>query len=120
MSSQTIPPSRKALWIAMSELWLDNELGDSDIDLIADAVRASRLGEAELDAIFAYELAPFLGPNHLSVAGEWAGFDPDWVCEEAAKRYGRPRWRDRIAARLGITTFGARPEWERVKERVFG
>jgi hypothetical protein len=29
--------------------------------------------------ILDYELAPVLGPNLLDIAGEWAGFDDDWL-----------------------------------------
>ena len=110
---------RKRLWIVMSDLWLDQELTKRDLDYIAQAVRDSGLSTAELDKIFELELAPFLGLNHLTPLGVWTGFNPDWVCEKAQERFSKYRLRDRIFARLGITTYAARPSWERVKTIAF-
>ena len=116
-------PSRESLWIAMSDLWLDTELSDAQVDAIADAVRESGLGRAELEDVFELELAPVLGGNHRAVAGEWAGFDPEMVCEQARRRVGRraplTRLLSRLMARLGVTTSAARPTWTKVLERAF-
>ncbi|MEM1368397.1 MAG: hypothetical protein AAGG02_10335 [Cyanobacteria bacterium P01_H01_bin.15] len=111
--------SRQELWIAMSALWLDTELVDERIKEIAVEVRASGLSSRELEEVFELELAPILGWNCLVVAGEWAGFDPDWVCERAAAQRGKRRIRDRILAAIGGTTFAARPTWLKVKQAAF-
>lgn len=111
--------TREQLWIAMSDLWLDQDLQDYQLQSIASVVRESGLSEDELDKIFELELAPFLGMNNLTPAGEWAGFDEAWVCEQARKRHTKYRLRDRIGATLGITTYAARPSWNRVKAMVF-
>ena len=63
--------SRRQLWIAMSNLWLDTELTDEGLKWIVSAVRDSGLDRDELEVIFRHELAPFLGSNQRSVAGEW-------------------------------------------------
>ncbi len=112
--------TRKQLWIAMSDLWLDQDLEAYQLQSIADVVRESGLDEPELDKIFALELAPFLGANHLTATGVWDGFDRQWVCQQARIRYTRYRWRDRVSAALGITTYAARPYWNRVKAMAFG
>jgi hypothetical protein len=77
---------RKPLWTALSELWLDTELDPADIQRIADAVIESGYSEAELNAIYLYEVAPVVSANLLSVAGEWAGFDEEWLHAKARKR----------------------------------
>jgi hypothetical protein len=110
---------RKKIWIAMSSLWLDTELDELEIEHIANRIKAFGLSEKEVDDIFEYELAPFLGPNHLTVAGEWAMFDEEWVCEEAAKRTGKRCFWAWLMAKIGITTYAARPAWNKVKKAVF-
>ncbi len=103
----------------MSNLWLDTELTDAAIAEIAAVVCDSGLDREELEDVFRHELAPFLGPNLRSVAGEWGGFDAEWVCSEAQKRFETRRLVDRVASAVGLTTSAARPAWERVLERAF-
>ena len=114
---------RDRLWVAMSDLWLDDELDEERLSQIAEVVRDSGLGPGELEEVFALELAPFLGANQRTVAGAWSGFDPQWVCAEArrqrAARRAPRRLFERLRARLGLTTHAARPAWERVKEIAF-
>ena len=110
---------RERLWIAMSDLWLDTDLDESQLTSIAQVVREVRPTEAQLDEIFALELAPFLGWNNLSVAGVWSGFDPEWVCSEARRQARKSSFLPRILAKLGVTTYAAKPSFERVKEIAF-
>ncbi len=110
---------RRQLWIAMSNLWLDTALSESDVRDIAATVRESGLSREELEVVFCDELAPFLGPNLLSPAGVWQGFDPDWVCNEAAKRYSRRCFWDHLLRSSGLMTHAARPAWNRVLSAAF-
>ena len=110
---------RREVWVALSDLWLDTELEDRDLDRIADVVRRADITPRELHRIVRYELAPFLGWNHLSVAGEWAGFDPEWVCEEAAKRMGAPSLRTRVLVATGVMTFAVGRTYREVAQRAF-
>ena len=87
----------------------------NDDDLESDLRRKCN----RLDDIFEYELAPFLGSNHLTVAGEWAMFDEKWVCEEAEKKKGRKKFWDWLMAKTGFTTYAARPAWNKVKKVAF-
>lgn len=103
----------------MSDLWLDSELDPARLREIADVVRESGLGRAELEDVFALELAPFLGSNQRVVAGEWAGFDPEWVCAQARALREQPRFKHRLLAWLRVSTHAARPAWKRVKALAF-
>ena len=74
----------------MSELFLD-----TDVRLhyawVAQVAAASVFSLDELEAIFRDEVAPVLEPNLMSIAGEWAGFNEDWlvaaITAGAGKRY---------------------------------
>lgn len=72
---------RHALWDALSELWLDNELQPRDIERIAGVIAASSYTLAQVHAIHDVEVAPVVSGNLTLVAGEWAAFDPAWLRE---------------------------------------
>ncbi len=117
-----LPPDvrREDLWCALSDLWLDTELSDERLRELAEIVRQSGLRGRALEDVFELELAPILGGNHHSPAGEWEGFDPEWLCTRARALEGKRRVRHRVAAWLGLTTYAARPAWNRVKQLAFG
>jgi hypothetical protein len=71
--------SREEVWLALSELWLDNQLDEPDHRRIAAVLQASELPLAELQAIYLVEVAPLLWLNHWGTAGVWSGFDPAWL-----------------------------------------
>lgn len=80
---------RRPVWRALSELWLDTELRETDRMRLAEVLANSAFDERELRAIHEGEVAPALAANLDSVAGEWGGFDPKWLeerCAEAAER----------------------------------
>lgn len=72
---------------AASELFLDTEVRGSIPGIAAEA-RASGLPWAALDELFQQRLVPALVANLYSVAGEWAGFEPQWLAQ-ALERGGR-------------------------------
>jgi hypothetical protein len=71
--------SRRPVWIALSELFLDTTLDSADIDRIAKTLAGSRYSLGELDRILLWEVYPACHRNLWSIAGEWAGFDPGWL-----------------------------------------
>ncbi|MFT3911365.1 MAG: hypothetical protein QM737_18225 [Ferruginibacter sp.] len=73
---------RKPIWIALSEFYLDTELQDSDLRRIAFTILDSPYSLDEVKTINKYEVFPILQANLLSPAGEWAGFDKDWLVEK--------------------------------------
>ena len=74
MKPRTLTPRYRA-WIALSELYLDQELTDGDIARLAERLHATGYTIAQLRRIDEREVAPVLAGNLLSVAGTWAGFD---------------------------------------------
>lgn len=77
--------ARMPLWEALSFLWLDTEVTESDLDWIARVMAESGLTIEELWRVYSYEVAPVVSVNVYSVAGEWAGFSPDWLRTEIVR-----------------------------------
>jgi len=107
---------RKPVWAALSELWLDTELEDDDLQRIAGVMKRSEYSINELRDIYLFEVAPVVFPNLLTVAGEWAGFDEEWLFAETTKRARRRRLCLRAMVRLGIgkllMTFATERHWD--------
>ena len=90
--------TRKPLWVALSNLFLDTELDEKNLVYIAKKMHKSPYSLNEIDDILMLEVFPVCIANLHSVAGEWAGFDENWLEETiiAAKRPNRFRqWRNR-------------------------
>lgn len=67
------------VWVALSDLFLDNEQQPEDYRRIAGILKTSGLPADELRRILAEEIAPAFGPNLLSVAGQWGMWHEDDV-----------------------------------------
>lgn len=65
---------RKAVWEALSDLYLDTELQEYDFTSIASRIIESPYTINEIKEIDKYEIFPVLFSNLLTPAGEWAGF----------------------------------------------
>ncbi len=91
---------RFPVWDALSEFFLDTALQPADYEHIAKVLAASSYTEDEIEHILTDEVCPACRVNMLSPAGEWIGFDPDWLKKEAGKRFGkRPKFRSLIMLR---------------------
>ena len=73
---------RRPVWDALSRFFLDTELDDADRRQIAETIVASGYTSSEIQMILWNEIYPVLRLNLLSPAGEWAGFDLDWLQEQ--------------------------------------
>jgi hypothetical protein len=75
---------RKPVWVAFSDLFLDTDVtliyGD-----IAQVCADSEYSAAELKEILFEEVAPVVSGNLMSIAGEWAGFNEDWLVKQITK-----------------------------------
>jgi len=52
------------------------------LERIAQVMAVSGLPIEELRRIYVAEVAPGASANLLQVAGEWAGFDEEWLCQQ--------------------------------------
>lgn len=109
---------RKPVWTAFSEFWLDTELEDSDLKRIARVAADSGYSLAELRDIYLYEVAPVVSVNLLAVAGEWSGFDEEWLHAEARKRAEqRSSWLRFwvfVGIGRGMMTWATERHWDRI------
>lgn len=109
---------RKPVWTAFSELWLDTELDDMDVQRIARIAAASGYTVAELRDIYLYEVAPVVSPNLWTAVGVWAGFEEHWLHAEARKRAEhRSLWlRFWVFVRIGraLMTHATERHWLRI------
>lgn len=80
---------RAPVWLALSELWLDTELAENDFAHLARVLAHSPYSLAQIKSIHDAEVAPVLWRNLVSVAGEWTGFDEQWLVAECSGRATR-------------------------------
>ncbi len=70
----------------------------------------------EMRDIYLFEVAPVVFPNLLSVAGECAGFDEEWLFAKATKRARKRSLCLRVFVKLGIgkwlMTFATERHWD--------
>ena len=76
---------RERLWLALSDLFLDTETRWFLPYVAARAVEEG-FSWSEVRHILELELTPVLGFNLLDVAGEWAGFEEDWLLGQLRTR----------------------------------
>ncbi|MDO6453970.1 hypothetical protein Q8W30_14670 [Neptunomonas phycophila] len=70
---------RVPVWNALSDLFLDTELDETTHQYIAKVVVESGYSAQQVHDILWREVFPAVGDNLRVVAGEWAGFNPDWL-----------------------------------------
>lgn len=114
--------ARRTLWRALSELWLDTELDDADLERIASVMDASGLSLEELRSVYLHEVAPVVHHNLLSVAGVSDGFDESWLAErivanlrEAPRRIRFMAWFPPTRRRM---TYATERPWAALCKRV--
>lgn len=84
---------RQPVWIALSEFYLDTELGENELQVITKVFKDNGYTIEELKEINYDEVAPIVSRNLVSTAGEWSGFDEEWLVGKILKRInkGKPR-----------------------------
>ena len=114
MSDSEVIEDRLPVWEALSEFFLDTELDDTDDQRIAEVLVLSTYSIQETEEILRFEVYPVLIWNLRSVAGEWAGFNRDWLREMIEPRLNR-----RPKIRWPKLQWGmVRDRWKRVSELV--
>lgn len=82
--------TRRPIWSALQQFWTDSDPGPS-LRSAAEICARSKYTVSEIEAIFWNEVRPAVQANLRSIAGEWAGFDIDWLSQRILKthRFGR-------------------------------
>ena len=85
-------PRRVAVWVAMAEHFLDTETRQ-DIALTALCCVEAGLTPNQASDVWRYEVSPAVSFNLWDVAGEWAGWDRDWLVQRIERL--RTNWHNR-------------------------
>ena len=108
--------SRRPVWSVLSELFLDTSLDSDDLDRIAKSLAQSPYTLADLDRILLWEVYPACRSNLVSLFGEWAGFDPDWL--ESRILCGPSALGKAWVGTVGRLGRFSSVQWRRIKRRV--
>lgn len=103
-----VDPPRVAVWMAMASHFLDTETRQ-DIPLTALTCVRAGFPISQARDVWRYEVSPVVWWNLWDMAGEWAGWDRDWLVEaiervrrEWGQRAGTGRWlRYRLRVHFG-------------------
>tara|TARA_R110002020_G_scaffold360232_1_gene572878 strand:- start:25 stop:789 length:765 start_codon:yes stop_codon:yes gene_type:complete len=111
---------RKPIWIALSDFYLDTELQESDIRHIAFKIIESPYSFEKVKEINKYEIFPVLQPNLMSVAGEWAGFNEEWLINRIQESLSKRNTVKKIGIKGSYLTFKwmFKDYWEKL-EKVY-
>ena len=108
--------TRRPVWRALSELYLDTSYRDA-VRAAARELARSPYTPNELRAILFDEVHPVLARNLCATAGVWDGFDQDWLVHSIVRHRQRPRWlrtRGRCQRRYPVLL------WRLLEPRVAG
>ena len=107
---------RRPVWKAFSEFFLDTSLDASDVQRISKTLASSPYSPKELDRILQWEVYPACRGNLFWIAGEWSGFDPEWL-ERRILRGPSPLMKA-WAATLGRVSISTSITWHRIQRRI--
>jgi hypothetical protein len=113
--------ARKQIWRSLSAFYLDTELDELELAGIAGVFVQSGCSIAEIKKIDLYEVFPVLQPNLWRPAGEWTGFDDEWLFEQCTRNFNRrDEWPHQLKCRCGNALFYwmRRDYWDLVAEKM--
>lgn len=105
---------RRAAWQVFSDFYLDTDPAEFHDSAARDLARLP-FSLDELERILVDEVHPALCGNLLIVAGEWSGFDADWVADRIRRQQSRPRW---LRPRGRLLRWMARDTWKHLAPRI--
>ena len=110
---------RKPVWVALSEIYLDTELQDADFTNIALTISKSPYGFEEVRQIDKYEVFPVLYTNLLSVAGEWAGFNEEWLIDAISDSINKRNKANQLVLEASYASFKwmYKEAWEKLERK---
>ena len=107
--------ARRAVWEALSSLFLDTDTS-LDREWRAKLLAASPYSVPELEQILIDHVYPVCRANLFSIAGEWSGFDPEWLEKRIMRRLQSPfralHWLDlgRLTIHLSWSGSARKPQ----------
>jgi hypothetical protein len=107
--------NRGPVWRTLSNLFLDTNLEQVDLEYIALGLAASPYTIEEIEGILFDEVYPICIWNLRAVAGNWAGFDGDALQEAILRRLDRPL---KIPRYLHVGHWMIRDDWKKVKKII--
>lgn len=107
---------RRPVWEALSDLFLDTDTSLARSWRVG-ILAASPYSLDELEQILIEEVYPVCHSNLFSVAGEWVGFDTQWLERSILRRLRSPLHRLNVLS-LGRLTVPLSSEWRHTKEGI--
>jgi hypothetical protein len=115
--------TRKQLWEAFSDFWLDNELQDFHFKNTVDLMTSCGYTLEKIESIFFYEVAPAVYNNLYTLpGGVWSIFDEDYLFSEIVKNIEKQDrntfYRCWVKSRLGkfVMTKMVQDDWKKIIE----
>jgi len=107
---------RRPVWRGLSDLFLDTHYTKEDVRRMGALLAQSPFTLAELDEIFLWEVYPACRSNPFAIAGEWAGFDDQWL---EARILRGPGGLGRLwTSTVGRVSCATSLDWRRLKDAI--
>ncbi|MBA3699783.1 MAG: hypothetical protein H0W78_13125 [Planctomycetes bacterium] len=106
--------ARHKVWVAFSDLFLDTDISDYYYD-VAYSCAKSGFTIDELKSILMDEVAPICGLNGFQIAGEWAGFEEDWLIDSIESYRRKSKWRKLFRYKFRLSSLIL---WLKIKPRI--
>jgi hypothetical protein len=108
--------ARQPVWEALSDMFLDTDTS------LSRQCRASQLAQSpysieQLEFILVNEVYPICRYNLLSIAGEWTGFNPEWLRSRILRRL-QSRFQFLRIRNPGRFTGPASSEWQATRQAI--
>jgi len=107
-------PQRRIAWEALSDLYLDTDTSLSR-DWRVERLMDTAYTIEDLEAILVDEVHPVCRWNMMRVAGEWAGFDPEWLESRILREVASPSW---FRLPFVATIIRRHSEWRATKDAL--
>ena len=108
---------RRPVWEALSSLFLDTDTSLSRTWRVG-ILAASPYSIEELQQILIDEVYPVCRSNLWQIAGEWLGFDAQWLESSILRRLRSPSRRFFHTLSLGRLTMPHSSEWRHTKDAI--
>jgi hypothetical protein len=120
MATNQLTQQEKQAYTILSELFLDTEHTQLELNYLTSSLRPLGIPVLTLEHMLYYDIFPILSPNLLSIAGEWQGFDEDWLLQQVQARRSGPGsgWMKSGVNSMAWLFLGGRVRsiWDKVKE----